>query len=618
MWRATVGYNVNDSKNGGGDDDWETDPDFINDVTEEEQRWGSKTVEGSGRTSAAINIQELRTNVAKEDAELKKKVLEDGPKSSYGYGGKFGVQADRMDKSAVGHDYVAQVEKHTSQIDAKKGFGGKFGVQADRQDKSAVGWDHHEKAAKHASQQDYSSGFGGKYGVQKDRVDRNAVGWDYNEKTEKHESQKDYAKGFGGKFGVDKQQDKSALGWDYQEKTEKHSSQKDYAKGFGGKYGVQQDRKDKSALGWEEVTKVEAHPSQTDMKKGFGGKFGIEKDRQDKSAHSFAEVQKPQSSYQKERSESVGSAKASSLRARFENMANAEKEEAQRRADEERAKRLAREQKEKELAKKDEEERQRKLSLREDLEEPEEVDDEEPPSAPTVRTSSVGVPTPLLQAATTAKNASPEQKSFQYNTTPQPPPARYENTQVTQEKVQVKRNEELSFLDALEDIESELFKPPQNYREPIAEKESELFKPPQSYAEPEVEESKPQLTQSSQSFSEHAGKKETQNPPKIPAEPASIVVEDRKSALTKQSQIYDEPAYETLEQVEEELYEVPECSGMSAVALYDYQAADSDEISFDPDDIIINIEMIDEGWWRGECRGQVGLFPSNYVQLLQQ
>lgn len=39
--------------NNGGDDDndeWETDPDFVNDVTEEEQRWGSKTIEGSGRT----------------------------------------------------------------------------------------------------------------------------------------------------------------------------------------------------------------------------------------------------------------------------------------------------------------------------------------------------------------------------------------------------------------------------------------------------------------------------------------------------------------------------------------------------------------------------------------
>lgn len=41
----------------------------------------------------------------------------------------------RMDKSAVGHDYVAKIEKHGSQTDAAKGFGGKFGVQTDRVDK---------------------------------------------------------------------------------------------------------------------------------------------------------------------------------------------------------------------------------------------------------------------------------------------------------------------------------------------------------------------------------------------------------------------------------------------------------------------------------------------------
>lgn len=42
-----------------------------------------------------------------------------------------------------------------------------------------------------------------------------------------------------------------------------------------------------------------------------------------------------------------------------------------------------------------------------------------------------------------------------------------------------------------------------------------------------------------------------------------------------------------------------------------------DEISFDPDDIIENIEMVDEGWWIGEFQGKRGLFPSNYVELIQ-
>jgi hypothetical protein len=40
-----------------------------------------------------------------------------------------------MDRSAVGHDYIAKVEKHESQRDYSTGFGGRFGVQSDRQDK---------------------------------------------------------------------------------------------------------------------------------------------------------------------------------------------------------------------------------------------------------------------------------------------------------------------------------------------------------------------------------------------------------------------------------------------------------------------------------------------------
>lgn len=43
---------------GNGDDDWETDPDFVNDVSEQEQRWGSKTIEGSGRTAGSIKYDQ--------------------------------------------------------------------------------------------------------------------------------------------------------------------------------------------------------------------------------------------------------------------------------------------------------------------------------------------------------------------------------------------------------------------------------------------------------------------------------------------------------------------------------------------------------------------------------
>ncbi|KAK5615627.1 hypothetical protein CRENBAI_024322 [Crenichthys baileyi] len=54
-----------------------------------------------------------------------------------------------------------------------------------------------------------------------------------------------------------------------------------------------------------------------------------------------------------------------------------------------------------------------------------------------------------------------------------------------------------------------------------------------------------------------------------------------------------------------------------AKALYDYQAADDTEITFNPDDVITEIEMLDEGWWRGYGPdGHYGLFPANYVEII--
>uniref|UniRef100_A0A8D3EBP9 Drebrin-like b n=1 Tax=Scophthalmus maximus TaxID=52904 RepID=A0A8D3EBP9_SCOMX len=50
---------------------------------------------------------------------------------------------------------------------------------------------------------------------------------------------------------------------------------------------------------------------------------------------------------------------------------------------------------------------------------------------------------------------------------------------------------------------------------------------------------------------------------------------------------------------------------------FSFPSADDTEISFDPDDIISGIEMIDEGWWRGYAPdGHFGMFPANYVELV--
>ncbi|XP_051885433.1 src substrate cortactin-like isoform X2 [Pristis pectinata] len=524
MWKAAAGRTISVTALDDGDD-WDTDPDFVNDLSEKEQRWGAKSVQGSGH-QAHINLHELRENVSQEHKSLKQKELADGPNASHGYGGKFGVQDDRMDKSAVGHEYVAKLSKHCSQTDSVKGFGGKFGVQKDRVDKSAVGFEYEGKTAKHASQKDYSKGFGGKYGVEKDKVDKSAVGFEYQGKTEKHESQKDYVKGFGGKFGVQTdRQDKNALGWDHQETTQLHESQKDYKRGFGGKYGVETEKQDKSAVGFDYKEKLSKHESQQDYSRGFGGKYGVQKDRMDKSAASFDDIERLSPAYQKTKPVEAANTSASSIRSKFENIAKAKEEEDRKKAGEERARRLACERKEQEEAK-------RKL--------------EEQESAR--KQSPVSTPAPPPPAASRAPEA-----------TPAPAPAPVEEQRVPSPvygeslKPEEENNEERQYCGI-------------------------------HNAEPQPDTDEPQY----------------------------------QEAIYEQDAVYQMPDESQMDQQDEPTYaEYGNEYGITAVALYDYQAAGDDEISFDPDDMITNIEMIDEGWWRGECRGRYGLFPANYVELKQ-
>uniref|UniRef100_A0A1A7Y135 Drebrin-like b n=1 Tax=Iconisemion striatum TaxID=60296 RepID=A0A1A7Y135_9TELE len=111
---------------------------------------------------------------------------------------------------------------------------------------------------------------------------------------------------------------------------------------------------------------------------------------------------------------------------------------------------------------------------------------------------------------------------------------------------------------------------------------------------------------------------DSDTPPAAPAAPASPQPEEAPAA----SAYVEETAHEESPQVEEtNSYEtvVNESSdrGICARALYDYQAADDTEISFDPEEIITGIEMIDEGWWRGfGPDGHFGMFPANYVELV--
>lgn len=57
---------------------------------------------------------------------------------------------------------------------------------------------------------------------------------------------------------------------------------------------------------------------------------------------------------------------------------------------------------------------------------------------------------------------------------------------------------------------------------------------------------------------------------------------------------------------------------MTARALYDYAAAEADELSFGEGDTLVNCEQVDDGWMMGTNpkTGASGLLPSNYVEII--
>ncbi|CUS10497.1 unnamed protein product [Tuber aestivum] len=59
-------------------------------------------------------------------------------------------------------------------------------------------------------------------------------------------------------------------------------------------------------------------------------------------------------------------------------------------------------------------------------------------------------------------------------------------------------------------------------------------------------------------------------------------------------------------------------SGKKAVVLYDYDAGEENEISLVEGQVIGEIDLVDEDWWAGRnAAGEHGLFPSNYVELME-
>lgn len=59
----------------------------------------------------------------------------------------------------------------------------------------------------------------------------------------------------------------------------------------------------------------------------------------------------------------------------------------------------------------------------------------------------------------------------------------------------------------------------------------------------------------------------------------------------------------------------PPLSVCQVIALYDYTAVNSDEMSFTTGQVIGVLDKTDPDWWKGELNGVTGLFPTNYVKM---
>eukprot|EP00296_Roombia_truncata_P004241 JP440722.1.p1 GENE.JP440722.1~~JP440722.1.p1 ORF type:complete len:94 (-),score=22.77 JP440722.1:54-335(-) len=69
-------------------DDWETDPDYKNDVSEKEQRWGSKDIQPDLTYVKSTGLDGLRSQVSQEHEKTQTKV-----DFSRGYGGTYGHES---------------------------------------------------------------------------------------------------------------------------------------------------------------------------------------------------------------------------------------------------------------------------------------------------------------------------------------------------------------------------------------------------------------------------------------------------------------------------------------------------------------------------------------------
>jgi drebrin-like protein len=121
----------------------------------------------------------------------------------------------------------------------------------------------------------------------------------------------------------------------------------------------------------------------------------------------------------------------------------------------------------------------------------------------------------------------------------------------------------------------------------------------------EASEAKPEI-----SLAKNDEKKKSPTPPSLPSRSESAVPEPKKEETRAvppppPARAVPAPAVESEDEV------------VKAKALFDYEADESNEISFAKDEVLTNIEEKYPDWWYGTNEaGESGVFPSNYVEKI--
>lgn len=270
---------------------------------------------------------------------------------------------------------------------------------------------------------------------------------------------------------------------------------------------------------------------------------------------------------------------ASALKSKFENLIKESDSENQRKIEEERLRRIQKESMEKNKAKQEEEERQKKLRLeaeqRKSIEPPatnrsDESSDEEQVVSSKVNKIGVSVlPTQISAGSLSKQNSKASNRSSSYDSDTE-----NNNTLNDEEEPNVRAVEAAPTTLAATGVHNagKQLNERETAGETVADRQQEAGR--QAAERQAVERNEPKQTIDQREI-------------------------ERLKELELQSELEEEELRKKLaEENDESLAEedLSEEKEIRAVALYDYEATESDEISFLPGDIIGRIEKVDSGW----------------------